>query len=82
VSQTRIPAGPVIAAQRAARERRRLQQIHQVAASLHGSELVDRQSHPGKQETPSVSANEVSTDPRQVMADGMAARAKCDRDAP
>ena len=70
----RLPAAPIVAAQR----RHRFHRIH--AASLRASESLSRQADPRKQETPTLPGIEVSTDPRQEMADGMAARAKCDRD--
>jgi hypothetical protein len=76
----RIPARPVIESQQRYRQAARVERIHRVAASLRPETLPARQGGPRKQETPSTGTDEVSTDPRQVMADGMAARAKCDRD--
>ena len=70
----RLPAAPVVASQR----RHRFHRIH--AASLRADQHQGRQAGPDKQETPEVGASKVSTDPRQGLADGMAARAKCDRD--
>ena len=56
-----------------------VKKIHAVAASLPGSAARSRKAASRKQEPPGPASPEGSTDPRQVMADGMAAGAKCYR---
>jgi hypothetical protein len=68
----------VLMPQKSGRHESNLRKIRRVAASLRP---LDRLSRDGlqKQEPSSLAGLEGSTDPRQEMADGMAASAKCHR---
>ena len=66
-------------AARASEQRRKMAVL---TASLQREREALREHQARKQETPSVGANEVSTNPHQVESDGTAARAKFDTDTP